>query len=89
LAFFLTLHFTHACCDAIMLLLWVWVWLLLWCSCCVVFQVAELSGDSQLSKEQIGETTIIVTTPEKWDIITRKSGERTYTQVQSLVRGGG
>ncbi len=24
---------------------------------------------------------IIVTTPEKWDIITRKSGERTYTQL--------
>ena len=26
---------------------------------------------------------VIVTTPEEWDIITRKSGERTYT---SLVR---
>ena len=24
-------------------------------------------------------------TPEKWDIITRKSGERTYTQLVSLV----
>ena len=24
-------------------------------------------------------------TPEKWDIITRKSGERTYTQYVSLV----
>ena len=23
---------------------------------------------------------MIVTTPEKWDIITRKSGDRTYTQ---------
>ena len=24
-------------------------------------------------------------TPEKWDIITRKSGERTYTQFVSLI----
>ena len=28
---------------------------------------------------------IIVTTPEKWDIITRKSGDRTYTQLVRLV----
>lgn len=28
---------------------------------------------------------IIVTTPEKWDIITRKSGDRTYTQLVELV----
>lgn len=35
-------------------------------------QVAELTGDRQLTKQQIAETQIIVTTPEKWDIITRK-----------------
>ena len=28
---------------------------------------------------------IIVTTPEKWDIITRKSGDRAYTQLVRLV----
>jgi pre-mRNA-splicing helicase BRR2 len=28
---------------------------------------------------------VIVTTPEKWDIITRKSGDRTYTQLVKLV----
>lgn len=28
---------------------------------------------------------IIVTTPEKWDIITRKSGDRAYTQLVKLV----
>ena len=28
---------------------------------------------------------VIVTTPEKWDIITRKSGERTYTQLVKLL----
>lgn len=47
--------------------------------------VNELTGDHQLNKEQIAETQIIVCTPEKWDIITRKSGERTYTQLVSLV----
>ena len=34
--------------------------------------VNELTGDLSLSKQQIAETQIIVTTPEKWDIITRK-----------------
>jgi pre-mRNA-splicing helicase BRR2 len=43
--------------------------------------VKELSGDQNLTRQQIQETQVIVTTPEKWDIITRKSGERTYTQV--------
>lgn len=28
---------------------------------------------------------VIVTTPEKWDIVTRKSGDRTYTQLVRLV----
>lgn len=44
-------------------------------------KVAELTGDQQLSKEQINETQIIVCTPEKWDVITRKSGDRSYTQL--------
>ncbi|KAF7310138.1 Sec63-domain-containing protein [Mycena indigotica] len=35
--------------------------------------VGELTGDSQMTKQQIAETQIIVTTPEKWDVITRKS----------------
>lgn len=41
--------------------------------------VRELTGDINLTKAEIEETQIIVTTPEKWDIITRKSGDRTYT----------
>lgn len=45
--------------------------------------VRELTGDVNLSKQEIEETQVIVTTPEKWDIITRKSGERAFT---SLVR---
>lgn len=47
--------------------------------------VAELTGDHQLSREQIAATQIIVCTPEKWDIITRKGGEKTYTQLVRLV----
>ncbi len=38
-----------------------------------------------LTKGEIDATQIIVTTPEKWDIITRKSGERTYTQLVRLL----
>lgn len=47
--------------------------------------VKELSGDQTLTRQQIDETQIIVTTPEKWDIITRKSGDRTYTQLVKLL----
>ncbi|RIA90966.1 Sec63 Brl domain-containing protein [Glomus cerebriforme] len=36
-------------------------------------QVKELTGDMQLTKAEISNTQIIVTTPEKWDVITRKS----------------
>ncbi|KAK2759975.1 hypothetical protein FQN54_002711 [Arachnomyces sp. PD_36] len=36
-------------------------------------QVRELTGDMQLTKREIIETQIIVTTPEKWDVVTRKS----------------
>ncbi|XP_011044153.1 PREDICTED: U5 small nuclear ribonucleoprotein 200 kDa helicase-like [Populus euphratica] len=48
-------------------------------------QVKELSGDQTMTRQQIEETQIIVTTPEKWDIITRKSGDRTYTQLVKLL----
>ncbi|KAG9047806.1 hypothetical protein FS837_001462 [Tulasnella sp. UAMH 9824] len=35
-------------------------------------QVRELTGDMQLTRAEIAETQIIVTTPEKWDVVTRK-----------------
>lgn len=38
-----------------------------------------------MTKSEIDATQIIVTTPEKWDIITRKSGDRTYTQLVRLL----
>ncbi|OAF66385.1 hypothetical protein A3Q56_05891 [Intoshia linei] len=47
--------------------------------------IEELTGDHQLTKEQIEASQIIVCTPEKWDIVTRKSGERAYTQLVRLI----
>lgn len=47
--------------------------------------VGELTGDSNLTRAQIDATQLIFTTPEKWDIITRKSGEKTYTELVRLV----
>ena len=38
-----------------------------------------------MTKQQIDDTQIIVTTPEKWDIVTRKSGERAYVDLVKLV----
>ncbi|KAG5637451.1 hypothetical protein H0H81_004468 [Sphagnurus paluster] len=35
-------------------------------------QVRELTGDMQMTKAEIAQTQIIVTTPEKWDVVTRK-----------------
>ncbi|KJZ76611.1 hypothetical protein HIM_03947 [Hirsutella minnesotensis 3608] len=48
-------------------------------------RVSELTGDRQLTKQQIAETQIIVTTPEKWDVITRKANDLTYTNLVRLV----
>lgn len=48
--------------------------------------VNELTGDASLSRQQVNETQIIVTTPEKWDIITRKcSSDAWYVDLIKLV----
>jgi pre-mRNA-splicing helicase BRR2 len=48
-------------------------------------EVKELTGDMQLTKHQIEATQVIVTTPEKWDIVTRKAGDRAYVELVKLV----
>ncbi|KAK9476419.1 Sec63 Brl domain-containing protein [Lipomyces japonicus] len=48
-------------------------------------KVSELTGDSQLTKEQISQTQMIVTTPEKWDIVTRKATDISYTNLVRLI----
>ena len=48
-------------------------------------KVRELTGDMQLTRQEIDETQIIVTTPEKWDVVTRKpTGEGELASVSSL-----
>ncbi|XGW28221.1 hypothetical protein V3C99_008208 [Haemonchus contortus] len=47
-------------------------------------QVRELTGDTTLSKKEVSETQMLVLTPEKWDVVTRKgSSDNSLT---SLVR---
>ncbi|PPQ70945.1 hypothetical protein CVT26_014249 [Gymnopilus dilepis] len=48
-------------------------------------KVGELTGDAQMTKQQISETQIIVTTPEKWDVITRKQSDTSYTNLVRLM----
>ncbi|KMQ84918.1 putative u5 small nuclear ribonucleoprotein helicase, partial [Lasius niger] len=43
------------------------------------------TGDHQLTREQIAATQVIVCTPEKWDIVTRQEGERTFTSLVRLI----
>lgn len=47
--------------------------------------VSELTGDRQLTKQQIADTNVIVTTPEKWDVITRKATDTSYTNLVRLI----
>ena len=45
--------------------------------------VKEWTGDMQLNKKELAETQMIISTPEKWDVITRKGGE---IDIASLVK---
>ncbi|CAI5440695.1 unnamed protein product [Caenorhabditis angaria] len=36
-------------------------------------KVKELTGDTQLSRNELADTQMLVLTPEKWDVITRKA----------------
>ncbi|GMH32834.1 hypothetical protein BSKO_00668 [Bryopsis sp. KO-2023] len=45
--------------------------------------VKELTGDMQLTKRELAATQMIVTTPEKWDVITRKGSD---VSIASLVK---
>lgn len=40
--------------------------------------VKELTGDMQLTKAEIANTQLLVTTPEKWDLVTRKGDGRYF-----------
>lgn len=48
--------------------------------------VRELTGDMQLTKAEIATTQMIVTTPEKYDVVTRKGvGDTELTQKVKLL----
>ncbi|KAK7686800.1 hypothetical protein QCA50_009873 [Cerrena zonata] len=47
--------------------------------------VNELTGDSSLNKAEIAETQMLITTPEKWDVITRKIDETSFTNLVRLI----
>ena len=50
----------------------------------LAIRVRELTGDMQLTKAEIAETQIIVTTPEKWDVVTRRpTGEGDIASVRT------
>ncbi|RDW63887.1 putative ATP-dependent DNA helicase MER3 [Coleophoma crateriformis] len=49
-------------------------------------QARELTGDMHLTKKEIVATQIIVTTPEKWDVVTRKgTGDTELVQKVRLL----
>lgn len=47
--------------------------------------VNECTGDMQLTRKQLTETHVIVSTPEKWDVITRKSNDAALAQMVKLL----
>lgn len=49
----------------------------------ILIDVRATTGDMQLTRQEIAETQIIVTTPEKWDVVTRKpTGEGELASVR-------
>lgn len=48
-------------------------------------KVGELTGDSSLTRQQIADCTVLVSTPEKWDIVTRKASGNDYSSLVELL----
>lgn len=50
-------------------------------------KVRELTGDMKLTRKEVDETGVIVTTPEKWDVVTRRgagSGDGEVAEVSGV-----
>ncbi|KAL0206484.1 hypothetical protein P9112_001791 [Eukaryota sp. TZLM1-RC] len=47
--------------------------------------VREVTGDTNLTREQIEDCQLIVATPEKWDVITRKSQDSVLVSQTKLI----
>ncbi|VDK81594.1 unnamed protein product [Litomosoides sigmodontis] len=48
-------------------------------------RVRELTGDTTLSRKEIAETQMLVLTPEKWDVLTRKAIDVSLTKLVRLL----
>lgn len=48
-------------------------------------RVRELTGDMQLTKKEMAQTQVLVVTPEKWDVVTRKGAEGVAGLVGLLI----
>ena len=48
-------------------------------------RVRELTGDMQLTRAELSETHMLVVTPEKWDVVTRKGGEGSAASACALL----
>eukprot|EP01061_Rhynchopus_euleeides_P045577 TRINITY_DN8255_c1_g1_i1.p1 TRINITY_DN8255_c1_g1~~TRINITY_DN8255_c1_g1_i1.p1 ORF type:complete len:1912 (+),score=925.93 TRINITY_DN8255_c1_g1_i1:147-5882(+) len=47
--------------------------------------VKECTGDQQLTKKEMSECHLIITTPEKWDVITRKKTEALVEKTNLVI----
>jgi len=48
-------------------------------------KVVELTGESFLSRRELKDAQVIVATPEKWDIVTRRGGQRAVDEAVRLL----
>lgn len=48
-------------------------------------KVSELTGDTKVNRREIDESHILIATPEKWDIITRKLDDSSLTHSVQLI----
>lgn len=53
---------------------------------CLGISVKELTGDMQLTKSEILQTQMLVTTPEKWDVVTRKGTGKTFYKMCTCIK---
>lgn len=47
--------------------------------------VRELTGDTELSRREMLHTNMLVTTPEKWDVITRRRKSKYYYTITYVI----
>ncbi len=48
-------------------------------------RVREYTGDMSLTRREAAETHVLVTTPEKWDVVTRKSASSLSSSITLLI----